>query len=150
MMNLGALEKPLRLIRGLGPAKTGSFVSMPGAMMPRAQPDRPMPERRAAPRVRLVRNVLIRRRGEIPTPGTLIDLSETGAAVRIEPHTDIFEGVWPFKLANGDDIWLTALLEDPVECWVVAVYRDVLRIRFARDDGLRIRLRALARTSTAA
>jgi len=145
-MNLAPLEKPTRLIRGTvaadgnaTPARTG----MPAQAVPR---DRMEQERRGASRIKVERNVLIRRRGEIPTPGTLMNISETGAAVRIEPLPDIFEGVWPFHLANGDDIWLTELLKDPLEAWVIGVNRDVLRVRFVQDERLRQSLRVLVRS----
>ena len=145
-MNLARLEKPARLVRSPAGAAGQTAPARTGMPAEAASPEQMGSERRGLPRSKVERNVLIRRRGEIPTPGTLINISETGAAVRIEPLPDIFEGVWPFHLANGDDIWLTELLSDPLEAWVIGVNRDILRVRFVLDDRLRQGLRVLLRS----
>jgi hypothetical protein len=100
-------------------------------------------EQRGAPRQNLERDVLIRRRGDLPVPGQLMNVSETGAAVRIRPPAQPATGVWPFYLSNGDEVWLTGLIDDPVTCWVIAVDHDVLRLRFAHDSAIRPHIRAL-------
>jgi len=147
-MILGRLEKPTRLVRGLAvPGQTAPAATGVPAAAAAAAPEPTGSDRRGAPRSRVERHVLIRRRGEIPTPGTLMNISETGAAVRIEPLPDIFEGVWPFHLVNGDDIWLTELLKEPVEAWVIGVNRDILRVRFVQDERLRQGLRVLIRAA---
>jgi hypothetical protein len=140
-MSMTLSNGPLRrLIRGLG------F----GEDLPRANttPAAPMPsaavrEQRGAPRHNVERDILIRRRGELPAPGRLMNISETGAAVRIRPPTQPATGLWPYYLSNGDDVWLTALIDDPVTCWVIAVDHDVLRLRFAHDSAIRPQIRAL-------
>ena len=135
-MNLALTSTPIRrLMRDLG-SVAGQIMAKP----PRA-PAQTIPaaqhvaqERRGAPRFALQWKLLIRRRGAVPAAATLINISASGAAIRIEPILDVDAEQWPYLLANGDEIWLSGLLNDPVDCWVIGVERDVLRVRFVQDD----------------
>jgi hypothetical protein len=145
-MRFALPNAPLRrFIRGLA---TGT--DMPGAkaspvLSTQSVGTQGPSEQRGAPRRSVERNLLIRRRGEVPAAGRLMNVSETGAAVRIRSPKDLTTGLWPYELSNGDDVWLTELVGDPVSCWVVAVDHDVLRVRFAPDDAIRAQIRALIR-----
>jgi hypothetical protein len=44
-------------------------------------------------------------------------------------------------LKNGDEIWLSGLLDKPVSCWVVAVNDGMLRVHFLLDEAMRIQMR---------
>ncbi len=132
-----------RLIHGFAIVADPRRARTPPAMPMQAAVGRTLREQRGAPRHNLERDVLIRRRGELARAGKLMNISETGAAVRVQPPTDLATGLWPYNLSNGDDVWLTELLDDPVSCWVIGVNHDVLRVRFAHDDTIRPQIRAL-------
>ena len=72
-----------------------------------------------------------------------MNISETGAAVRLDPLPHMAAACWAYYLSNGDNVWLSGLLDDPVGCWVIAVDQDVLRVRFDQDDVVRRQVRAL-------
>jgi hypothetical protein len=58
---------------------------------------------------------------------TMLNLSLTGTAVRILQGP--LNG-WLVKLDQGDEVSLFGLVAIPVDCWVVARDRDILRLRF--------------------
>jgi len=100
-------------------------------MLPLAQ------DRRGAPRYAIERDVWVRRRGQLPAAAALINISKSGAAVRLRRVATAFGMTWAFCLRSGDEVHLSGLIDDPVACWVVAEDGDVLRVRFLLDDGTR-------------
>jgi hypothetical protein len=72
-----------------------------------------------------------------------VNISISGAAVRILGWSLAAHETWLTRLSHGDELRLAGLLDDPLLCWVIAVEQGVLRVRFLRDDGLRQKLRVL-------
>ena len=107
-------------------------------------------ERRAALRYSVNATVWIGRCGLCTVTATLIDISETGAAVRLRSAGTLGGQAWPFYLLNGDELWLTGLLPDMLIGWVIAVDDDVLRLHFWDDAGTRNRLSRLIEARFAA
>jgi hypothetical protein len=97
----------------------------------------PMQERRVAPRYAMERDVWVRHRRHLPAAATLINISYSGAAVRLRRVARVIGMTWVFCLRSGDEVHLSGLIDDPVACWVVAEDGDVLRVRFLPDDGTR-------------
>ncbi|CAH2602205.1 conserved protein of unknown function [Rhodovastum atsumiense] len=96
-------------------------------------------ERRSAERYTFTRTVWLRRRDEVPDRATMKNVSRTGAAVQFRRGTGAAD-TWLAHLAQGDEVTLCNLVDQPVECWVVAVEDDILRLHFppgqAADDTL--------------
>ena len=49
---------------------------------------------------------------------------------------------WPLYLRHGDELWLVDVIGEPIRCWVVAVERDLVRVRLMYDAGLVPEIRA--------
>lgn len=97
----------------------------------------------AVPRYAIHRSIWFRRRGAIPVPGELLSISEKGALARVERSNDRFTPPWPLYLRHGDEVWLYNVINEPLNCWVVAVERDVVRLRLFKDAGVLPDLRSL-------
>ena len=100
-------------------------------------------ERRAAPRYSIERDVWVRHRGHLPAAATLINISKSGAAVRLRRVAIAIGMSWAFCLRSGDEVHLSGLIDDPVACWVVAEDDDVLRVRFLLDNATRVAVNSL-------
>jgi hypothetical protein len=100
-------------------------------------------DRREVPRYAFRRAVLFRRRGALPSPGVLLNISERGALVQVEKPTESDLIPWPLFLRHGDELWLYKVIKDPLACWVVAVERDHVRLRLFTDAEVLPELRAL-------
>src|SRR5579864_6155938 len=98
----------------------------------------PAQERCAAPRFAIERDVWVRRRGQLPAAAALINISKSGAAVRLRRVAIAIGMTWAFCLRSGDEVHLSGLIDDPVACWVVAENENVLRVRFLLDHGTRV------------
>jgi PilZ domain len=98
-------------------------------------------ERRAATRYRLVKPVGICASGAgLGTLVTMMNVSLTGAAVRIPEKA--LNG-WLLELSQGDEVSLSGLVSIPVDCWVVALDRDMLRVRFLPTPVVELQLQDL-------
>lgn len=97
----------------------------------------PAEDQRGAERFDVRHPVSVGRYGDLAVAGTVINLSISGAAIRIEEA----DAAWLARLDQGDDLWLAGLLEHPMSCWVVVVDDHVLRVHFARDAALRHQIR---------
>ena len=100
-------------------------------------------ERREAPRYALRRAIWFRRRGAIPASGQLLNISERGALTQVDKREDSDVIPWPLHLRHGDEVWLYNVVKDPLHCWVVAVERDLVRLRIYNDEDVLPDLRAL-------
>jgi hypothetical protein len=100
-------------------------------------------ERRVAERFTVRRPVSIRRPGSSSVRGILLNISLTGAAVHIQGWNVADDAPWPTMVGQGDEVWLTGLLNVPLACWAIAVDDGVLRVRFLRDPGTQAALRDL-------
>jgi hypothetical protein len=105
-------------------------------------------DRRAARRYDKNRPVTIVRDLCLSAQSFIVNISLTGAAIRVYSGWYIPETVdWVTKLKSGDDIWLSDLLPEPVFCWVVALDDGVVRVRFSLTEAARSQLRQLIATS---
>jgi hypothetical protein len=100
-------------------------------------------ERRTELRFPIRRNVWLRHSGRLPAGGTLINVSRTGAAIQLRHTANAMVAAWAFHLKNGEEVYLSGLLDDPVACWIVALDNDLLRVRFLADAATRVRLDGL-------
>jgi hypothetical protein len=98
--------------------------------------------RRDGERIMVDRAIWFRRRGAIPAPGRLLNISERGALAQVDQAAAPDGICWPLHLRHGDELWLTDVIDDPLECWVVSVERDLIRLRLMYDAGLLPELRA--------
>ena len=105
------------------------------------------PERRADKRYEVYLPVSIAPRGTQPIAGTIVNLSVRGAAIRLHQPRRGAQASWLDLLNQGDELWLGALLEAPVACWVVVIDDGVLRVHFGSDDELRGQLRGVIERS---
>jgi hypothetical protein len=102
------------------------------------------PERRADKRHEVYIPVSIAPRGTQPSAGTIVNLSVRGAAIRLHPPRRGPRAGWLALLNQGDELWLRALVEAPMACWVVVIDDGVLRVHFdSDDDELRDQLRGV-------
>ena len=101
------------------------------------------PERRADKRYEVYIPVSIAPSGKQSIAGTIVSLSVRGAAIRLHQPRRGPRASWPDLLNQGDELWLGALLEATISCWVVVIDDDVLRVHFASDDELRDQLRGV-------
>ena len=104
------------------------------------------PERRADKRYEVYLPVSIAPLGTQPIAGTIVNLSVRGAAIRLHQPHQPRRGPrvsWLDLLNQGDELWLGALLEVPIACWVVVIDDGVLRVHFAPDDEMRGKLRGV-------
>lgn len=85
----------------------------------------------------------MRHRGHLPAAATLINISKSGAAVRLRRAATAIGMTWAFCLRSGDEVHLSGLIDDPVACWVVAEDDNVVRVRFLLDDGTRVAVNKL-------
>jgi hypothetical protein len=60
------------------------------------------------------RAVSLKQARQMPISGSLVNLSETGAAICFVLHKRHGLEQWPAHLANGDEMWISDLLDDPV------------------------------------
>ncbi len=98
-------------------------------------------DRRGAERFEVGHQVSIGLPGTSPVAGTITNLSVSGAAIHIEGWNGRARAAWLAQLGRGDELWMMGLLGIPMSCWVVSFEGDLLRVHFARDGGLRSRLR---------
>ena len=98
-------------------------------------------DRRSAPRHDVEQAVVLSRSGLAPVAGLLVNISRSGAAIRIHGLHVPVPGPWPTRLRNGDEIWLSGLLDDPISCWVVAVGDGLLRVHFSLDETMQLQMR---------
>jgi hypothetical protein len=98
-------------------------------------------DRRRAARHDLDLAVTLSRAGIAPVAALMVNISRSGAAIRIHGLHVPVPGPWPTRLRNGDEIWVSGLLDEPVSCWVVAVSDGVLRVHFQLDEPMRLQLR---------
>jgi hypothetical protein len=97
-------------------------------------------ERRGAVRHDVQFDVLLRRDGIAPVMGAVINISRSGAAIRIHGWNPPVPAAWPTRLNHGDEVWLVGLFDLPLFCWVIAVDENVLRVHFSLDDRMRRQL----------
>ncbi|MGD0431313.1 MAG: PilZ domain-containing protein [Acetobacteraceae bacterium] len=98
-------------------------------------------ERRSAARHDVDLAVSLSRTGVAPVAALVTNISRSGAAIRIHGLHVPVPPPWPTRLKNGDEIWLSGLLDKPVSCWVVAVNDGMLRVHFLLDEAMRIQMR---------
>jgi hypothetical protein len=69
--------------------------------------------------------------GDTTIAGTMINVSLTGAAIRIAGSAR-----WLSRLNHGDEMLLAGLFDRGLLCWLVTLDDGVMRIHFPRsDDG---------------
>jgi hypothetical protein len=125
-----------RLLHALRPAPS---EAPPDTAPPNPAPPNPPPggiERRGAVRYDTDRAVAVRRWGGAAVKGRLLNISRTGAAIRLDPG---------FRIAPGNDVLVSGLLDAPITAWVVACDQNLLRLRFAQDEATRAVLRDVIR-----
>src|SRR4051794_15721256 len=93
-------------------------------------------DRRAWPRFPMDQSVSVGPPGEAPVVGTLVNLSLSGAAIRIH-HWD---APWLERLNQSDQLWLAGILDAPFLCRVVVTDKGMVRVHFEDDAGLRRRI----------
>jgi hypothetical protein len=98
-------------------------------------------ERRTAPRYDVHIEVWLRQHGLAPVAGSVINISRSGAAIRVHGWNVPVPSAWPTRLNHGDEVWLTGLLDVPLSCWVIAVEDGVLRVHFSLEEAMRHQLR---------
>jgi hypothetical protein len=98
---------------------------------------------RQAPRHDAQIEIWLRRRGLAPNAAMVMNISRSGAAIRIHGWNVPVPSPWPTRLKHGDEVWLVGLLSAPISCWVVTVDDGVLRVRFELDDQMREQLHTL-------
>jgi hypothetical protein len=92
-------------------------------------------------RVSVNRTIWLHRRGALPAPGLLLNISEQGALAQADLSASPDRVTWPRHLRHGDELWLSDVVGDPLPCWVVAVEQDLIRLRLTYDAGLLPELR---------
>ncbi len=117
------------LMRGLRGGVPGTFGSM-------GRQD----ERRGALRHDVQFNVHLRRPGISPVAGSVINISWSGAAIRVHGWNAPTPAAWPTRLSHGDELWITGLLDSPLLCWVVTVDDGVLRVHYTLNEPMRDQL----------
>jgi hypothetical protein len=100
-------------------------------------------DRREAMRYSLRRPVYFRRRGAMPAPGFLLNISERGALVQVEKAAGSDLIPWPLFLRHGDELWLCNVIREPLACWIVALEHDLIRLRLFMDTDTQPALREL-------
>ena len=100
-------------------------------------------DRREAPRYAFRRAIWFRRRGALPAPGFLLNISERGALTEVTRPAESDVIPWPLHLRHGDELWLYNVIKDPLCCWVVAVEREHIRLRLFNDIDVLADLRVL-------
>jgi hypothetical protein len=81
--------------------------------------------------------------------GTVINVFLSGAAVHVPGWRAKAPAEWLAHLKRGDELQLSGLFDVPVPCSVVTADGGVIRVQFARDDGLRGQLRELINSMAA-
>jgi hypothetical protein len=100
-------------------------------------------------RVSVNRTIWLHRRGALPAPGLLLNISEQGALAQADLSASPDRVTWPRHLRHGDELWLSDVVGDPLPCWVVAVEQDLIRLRLTYDAGLLPELRTfMARSAS--
>jgi hypothetical protein len=101
------------------------------------------PERRAAPRYDIHIDAWLKRHGLAPAAGTVINLSVSGAAIRVHGWNVPEPSPWPTRLHHGDELWVTGLLDTPLSCWVITVDDGLLRVHFSANEAMRNQLHGI-------
>jgi hypothetical protein len=100
---------------------------------------------RASPRYAISQAIRFTRKGHVPAPASLVNLSEGGALARIRGNA--FGGAiappWPLRLKPGDELWMVDLIELPLPCWLIEAGVGLIRVHIYHDDMTRTPLRAL-------
>jgi len=105
-----------------------------------------MRDDRAAERFDVCQSVSIGLPGDVVVTGSVINISVTGAAIRVDGwNTSRTE--WLAGLDQGDELWVEGILPGGlISCWVVVSDEGLLRVHFSRDEAQRRQLRvAIAR-----
>jgi hypothetical protein len=114
-------------------------TNSPPPVAPRARDDR------AAERFEVCQSVSIGRPGAGLATGSVISLSVTGAAIRVDGW-NMSRAEWLSELEQGDELWVEGLLAVPISCWAVVSDEGLLRVHFSREEAERQQLRgAIAR-----
>ena len=100
-------------------------------------------DRRDAERFDVNHDVTIGMPGTAPLPGTVINISVSGAAIRIAGWNSRARAAGLVRLNRGDELWIVGMLRIPMSCWVVSFDANVLRVHFARGGAQRHQLREL-------
>jgi hypothetical protein len=100
-------------------------------------------DRRTDERYEAYHPVKIQMPGMPPVAGTLISISLGGAAIRFHGWVADVPDPWLTQLNCGDELRLEGLIDAPTSCQIVTTGAGVLRVQFARDDGLRRKLRSM-------
>ena len=81
---------------------------------------------------------------DMAVAGTMLNVSLTGAAIRIEGSAR-----WLSRLDHGDEMSLAGLLDRGLLCWVVTLDEDVLRVHFHQGRETADQLREAMQRLTA-
>ena len=110
--------------------------------LPRKRPAPGATDRRADERYEAYHPVTVSLSGQAQAvEGTVINISLGGAAVLIAGWRAKAPAEWLTRLASGDELRLSGLVDELVSCTVVTIDAGVLRVQFARDDAIRSQLR---------
>jgi hypothetical protein len=109
------------------------------------QADHLIVDARASPRYAFSQAIRFTRKGHVPAPASLVNLSEGGALARMRGNA--FGGAialpWPLRLRPGDELWMVDLIELPLPCWLIEAGVGLIRVHIYHDDMTRTPLRAL-------
>jgi hypothetical protein len=109
------------------------------------QADHLIVDARASPRYAISQAIRFTRKGHVPAPASLVNLSEGGALARMRGNA--FGGAialpWPLRLRPGDELWMVDLIELPLPCWLIEAGVGLIRVHIYHDDMTRTPLRAL-------
>jgi len=88
-----------------------------------------LPDRREDERYEAYHPISVSLPGPPPAvAGTVINMSLSGAAVRIPGWAARAPAAWLARLDRGDELRLDGLLDIPVSCWVIKADAGVLRL----------------------
>ena len=109
-------------------------------------------DQRGAPRFAARRALWLAQPTFPRVPGELVNLSMTGASVRISAsiggENDYFRSHYHrVHRRRGDELFISGLLAKPVCCWIVAADDDILRVHLMltpeQRDELRVQIARL-------
>jgi hypothetical protein len=123
------------------------------------QADHLIVDARASPRYAISQAIRFTRKGHVPAPASLVNLSEGGALarmrgnafggaialpwpLRLRPGDELWMA-WPLRLRPGDELWMVDLIELPLPCWLIEAGVGLIRVHIYHDDMTRTPLRAL-------
>jgi hypothetical protein len=100
-------------------------------------------EARASPRYAIRQAIRFTRTGASPAPGSLVNISQSGALGRVKYPEKSLIPPWPLHLRHGDELWVADLIDLPLRCWVIDVEIGLIRMHFYNDRKARPLLHAL-------